>query len=76
MGQVAATEKASATITAFTHWVMQDTACQFCFSDIQGTRLLVFHRCHANANATGTKYEDEKGQGYILFDPMAHSTHG
>jgi Alpha-kinase family len=36
MSQAKATDKAGATITAFVHWVMADTACNLCFADIQG----------------------------------------
>jgi Alpha-kinase family len=36
MAQAKPTDKAGVTIAAFTHWVIQDTACKLCFADVQG----------------------------------------
>jgi hypothetical protein len=36
LAQTRPTDKAGVTIAAFTHWVMQDTACKLCFADVQG----------------------------------------
>ena len=35
-------DKRSATIMAFSHFVVEDTACQYMFADIQGSHLFYF----------------------------------
>lgn len=36
LGVTNRSEKRSATMTAFSHWVIESTACQYMFADIQG----------------------------------------
>jgi hypothetical protein len=75
MSQVKATDKAGATITAFVHWVMADTACNLCFADIQGQGSLAVD-LFINIVA-GTECVREDGSyGWILFDPMTHTLAG
>ncbi|KAL0953004.1 hypothetical protein HGRIS_007209 [Hohenbuehelia grisea] len=54
-------DKKSATIMAFSHFVLQETACQYMFSDIQGTPM------------TSSKGKDTT---IVLFDPMTHTLKG
>ncbi|KAF7970555.1 hypothetical protein HWV62_23733 [Athelia sp. TMB] len=52
-------EKRSATMTAFSHWVIENTACEYMFADIQGS---------LDRDARG-----DGGTVLTLFDPMTHT---
>lgn len=51
LGVTSRSEKRSATMTAFSHWVIEGTACQYMFADIQGAlnfQCLCLYGLHLN----------------------------
>ncbi|PIL33491.1 hypothetical protein GSI_04114 [Ganoderma sinense ZZ0214-1] len=59
-GSTTRTELRSLTVSAYAHYVAEQTACRYIFADIQGSN---------NANASGKL-------SLTLFDPMTHTVEG
>ena len=69
-------DQRTATVTAFTHFVMEDTACQYLFADIQGA-YDSYHCAAALIIISGSNDKGSIGQtALVLFDPMTHTPLG
>jgi hypothetical protein len=73
-------DKLSATITAFSHFIAEKTACQLIFADLQGTCLdsLIHIKdtivSSYELNYLGSiDYKPGEPKIMVLFDPMTHS---
>jgi hypothetical protein len=80
-GTFGATKKAdkiSATISAFSHFVMGHTACTLTFADIQGHYNILAHLFLVAKGGRSGSYHHLPGgaQKLMLFDPMTHSLYG
>jgi hypothetical protein len=71
-------DKWSATIMAFSHFIIEDTACLYMFADIQGESLINLW-CPLCWHCTGSMDRSVAVQNasiLTLFDPMTHTPRG
>ena len=74
-------DKRSATIMAFSHFVLEDSACQYMFADIQGMLHFEFvlpciHQLCTNLGSMDRNVLVANESVLTLFDPMTHTPIG
>ena len=74
-------DKRSATIMAFSHFVLEDSACRYMFADIQGDSVLLrepclFIDCYYIAGSMDRNPFMQNESVLMLFDPMTHTPRG
>lgn len=74
LGQGSGSDKPTNTILAFNHWVVQNTACQLSFADIQGKYLTLHSIQYSRYSGTCATVGNE--MAWVLFDPMIHTCDG
>jgi hypothetical protein len=75
IGQQNRNNKRSTTMTAFSHFVLHNTACQYMFADIQGKLCIISHIFGTYLIHLGSMDRDEHNRSaLVLFDPMTHTT--
>jgi len=73
------TEKRSATIMAFSHFVVENSACHYMFADIQGESEHWPFLCRLVDEFAGSMDRNSlvpKESILTLFDPMTHTPQG
>ncbi|KAJ7174850.1 kinase-like domain-containing protein [Mycena filopes] len=71
-GASTAKDKLTSTILAFSHFVMEDTACLLAVADLQGHSFHFLSSCYVLILLPGSRHN-----GFlVLFDPMTHTIGG
>ena len=72
------TDKRSATIMAFSHFVLESSACEYMFADLQGMHWFILHCIYSflrpGSIDRGILHDTETV--LTLFDPMTHTPLG
>jgi hypothetical protein len=79
LGMPYCSDRRSATIMAFSHFVLEEAACAYMFADIQGTVSLVcLSESAADVNAGSMDRHNfvQNESALTLFDPMTHTPRG
>lgn len=78
-GSTTRTDLRSLTMTAFSHYVAEQTACRYIFADIQGLGSAFVHAQMLTACFTALGSNNGNASGKLsltLFDPMSHTVEG
>lgn len=73
-------DRRSATIMAFSHFVLENSACKYMFADIQGKCAVYLNICRPPAYKDAGSMDHHNfvpnESALTLFDPMSHTPRG